>query len=247
MKRDTLIKSTLLAFSSLALVTLALAQDEPSTPPAGDNPPAPSLEAPSSLRDTSPTPTSTPERRATPAAETTPKASASPAASPSKSASPSTERKRARTDADEEETTPSRSNQNAAASTGPDRGSPESNVKRLENQWEGSVKAHDVSFLQARVAEDFIGVSSRGKRLNKSSLMKEFKTDTDTYASAKNSGIIVRVIDKDVVVASGVAKEVGKSHDGKSFKRSYIFTDTWAMRGDRWQCVASHVMVEGAK
>jgi ketosteroid isomerase-like protein len=132
----------------------------------------------------------------------------------------------------------------SAAMMGPDKGSPESNVKRLENEWENAVKNHDLSFIQARLAEDFMGVSSRGKRQNKSGLMKEFKTDSDTYSTAKNTGIMVRALDKDVAVASGVAKEVGKARDGKPFNRSYIWTDTWALRGDRWQCVASQVMLE---
>lgn len=243
MKRKIFLR-TCIALAAFAFLGGLYAQDEPQDAPPGGNPPAPSMEAPSSLRDTSSTPTPTPEQ--TPAPSRSPKASSSPAASPaeSKSAKATTERKRAREDADEEETT---SRSAAAIATGPDRGSPEANVKRLENTWEASVKAHDVSFLQARVAEDFIGVSSRGKRLNKSSLMKEFKSDTDVYSSARNSGIIIRVVAKDVVVASGIAREAGKTRDGRPFQRSYIFTDTWALRGDHWQCVASQVALETAK
>jgi ketosteroid isomerase-like protein len=117
----------------------------------------------------------------------------------------------------------------------------------LESDWEGAVKNHDVSFIQARVAEDFIGVSSKGKKMNKSGLVKEFKADTDTYSSAKSSGMTVRAHGDNVAVVNGTAKEVGKTKDGKPFSRSYIWTDTWVLRGGKWQCVASQVMLASGK
>lgn len=101
----------------------------------------------------------------------------------------------------------------------------------------------DASFVQARVSEDFIGVSSKGKRMNKSALVKEFKSDSDAYSSAKNSGLTVRAHGANVVVANGTAKEVGKTKDGRSFNRSYIWTDTWVVKGERWECVSSQVML----
>jgi ketosteroid isomerase-like protein len=135
----------------------------------------------------------------------------------------------------------------AAVSTGPDKGRPESNVKRLETQWEASVMKHDTSFIDARVARDFVGVSSKGKRIDKGALLKEYKADTDTYSSARNTGVTVHTYAPNVAVANGIAKEVGKSREGAAFNRSYVWTDTWVLRGDQWQCVASHVMLGSGK
>jgi hypothetical protein len=219
---------------ALGTVTLLHAQDEGASPEASpEENSATSMQAPSSLRDTT---SASPEATAsaTVTATATPKPKASPAAA-------AAEKKPAAAAAQTSEE--STSTAESSATTGPDKGSPESNVKRLENAWETAVMKHDASFLDSRVAKDFIGVSSRGKRMNKAALLKEFKADTDTYASAKNNGLTVRAFDKDVVVASGSAKEVGKTKAGAGFNRSYLFTDTWILRGDRWQCVASQVML----
>ncbi|GEM_PF-1191477 len=228
---------------ALGTVTLLHAQDESATPeasPAENS--ATSMQAPSSLRDTT---TPAPEATATASATVSTTEASKPKASP---AAAETEKKKpaavaAKTKTSEEST----STEESAATTGPDKGSPESNVKRLENEWEAAVMKHDASFLDSRVAKDFIGVSSRGKRMNKAALLKEFKADTDTYASAKNNGLTLRAFDKNVVVASGSAKEVGKTKAGAGFNRSYLFTDTWILRGDRWQCVASQVMLATGK
>jgi hypothetical protein len=43
------------------------------------------------------------------------------------------------------------------------------------------------------------------------------------------------------MVVTGRAREKGTSKDGKAFDRTFLFTDTWALRGGQWQCVASQV------
>lgn len=83
--------------------------------------------------------------------------------------------------------------------------------------------------------------------MDKGALLKEYKADADNYSSARNTGVKVRSYGSNVAVASGVAKEVGKTKDGTPFNRSYVWTDTWVLRGDQWQCVASHVMPASGK
>lgn len=218
---------------ALALASVAQAQDETESPAASaEEHPSSSLSAPSSLREA---PAATPEQKPSASVEM-PKAEASPTAS----ATPEKQKSATAQDTDA-------SAAPASASAGPDKGKPESVVKRLENEWEAAVMKHDASFIGSRVAKDFVGVSSHGKRSSKSGLMKEFKGDTDTYTSAKNGSLTVRAFGKDVVVASGTAREVGKTRDGAAFNRSYIFTDTWMLRGERWECIASQVMLEPAK
>lgn len=226
---------------ALALTSLVRAQDTTESPAASaEQNPAASMQAPSSLRAApSATPEAQPSASASAAAEL-PKSQASPAASPARA-------KKTSTATAEDEETSSSSRSDSAANSGPDKGRPESAVKRLENEWETAVMKHDASFIEARVGKDFLGVSSRGKRLNKSALIKEFKSDTDTYSSAKNGSMSVHAFDKNVVIASGTAKEVGKTKDGTAFARSYLFTDTWVLRGERWECVASQVMLASGK
>ena len=220
---------SLFAVAALSLITSARAQEESPSPSPAEDRAAPMVEAPSSLRDASPSPT--PEEKPTPSATPTEKKEKAAA----KSASPAAEKK--------EESKAATKKEASAADTG----SPESNVKRLEAEWEAAVKKHDASFLQERIADDFLGCSSKGKRTSKSSLLKEFKGDTDDYTTAKNGGVAVRSFGPNVVIATGTSKEAGKSKDGKSFSKTFAWTDTWMMRDGKWRCIGSQAMLVSSK
>ena len=80
---------------------------------------------------------------------------------------------------------------------------------------------HDPSVAQAYLADDFRGVSSKGKVMSKSNLLSEIKKDTDAYTSTKNGKVDVRVFGGQFAVATGTSTEVGKAKDGQAFKRSF--------------------------
>jgi len=113
-------------------------------------------------------------------------------------------------------------------------------LREMENKWEASYGAHDVSVPTAYVASDFVGVSPKFKFTNRSSLLSEFKKDKDTYQSTKNESLKVATFGPNVAVVTGRAREKGTGKDGKAFDRTYYFTDTWMQRGGQWQCIASH-------
>ena len=119
----------------------------------------------------------------------------------------------------------------------------EATIRDIENKWEASIARHDPSIAEAYLADDFRGISSAGKVMTKAKIVAEIKKDTDTYSSAKNSKVDVRVFGGQFAVATGISTEVGKSKDGKEFKRSFRWTDAWVLRNDRWQCVASQAML----
>ena len=118
----------------------------------------------------------------------------------------------------------------------------EATIREIEDKWEASIMRHDPSVAQAYLADDFRGISSAGKVMTKAKIVSEIKKDTDVYSSAKNSKVDVRVFGGQFAVATGISTEVGKSKDGKDFKRSFRWTDAWVLRNDRWQCVASQAM-----
>jgi ketosteroid isomerase-like protein len=118
---------------------------------------------------------------------------------------------------------------------------PEATLREIENKWEASIAAHDPSVIQAYVANDFRGVNAKGKVLNKAALVAQIKNDPDTYTSAKNGRMDVRVYDGRFAVVLGTSTEVGKSKDGKAFRRNFRWTDSWVERNGKWQCIASHV------
>jgi len=119
----------------------------------------------------------------------------------------------------------------------------EATIRDIEDKWEASVATHDPSVAQAYLADDFRGVSSKGKVMSKSNLLSEIKKDTDTYTSTKNGKVDVRVFGGQFAVATGTSTEAGKAKDGNAFKRSYRWTDAWVLRNGKWQCVASQAML----
>jgi hypothetical protein len=119
----------------------------------------------------------------------------------------------------------------------------EATLKEIEDKWEASIKVHDPAVAQAYLADDFRGVSSKGKVMNKSNILSEIKKDTDTYTSAKNGKLDVRVYGGQFAIVMGTSTEVGKDKTGKAFNRTFRWLDAWVDRGGKWQCVASQAMV----
>jgi ketosteroid isomerase-like protein len=212
-------KITIVAITALfALATpFALAQEESPSPAAT----ASEKQDPSVSVPTEATTTAAPKSEASPS----PTKSSSPAATKSSpSATPSTS------------TSP-------AAVMPTKKSTPEATIRDIEDKWEASVMKHDPSVAQAYLADDFRGVSSKGKVMNKSNLLSEIKKDTDVYTSTKNGKVDVRVFGGQFAVTTGTSTEVGKTKDGEEFKRTFRWTDVWVLRKDKWLCVASQAML----
>jgi ketosteroid isomerase-like protein len=216
-------KITLVAITALfvAATPLAMAQEDSPSPAA-------SPEATAAEKSSDPSVSVTTEKTASPA----PKSEAS--SSPTKSSSPSAK----------SESSPAPSKTSSPTAVMPvKKSTPEATIREIEDKWEASVMSHDSSVAQAYLADDFRGVSSKGKVMSKSNLLSEIKKDTDTYTSTKNGKLDVRVFGGQFAVATGTSTEVGKSKDGQAFKRSFRWTDVWVLRKDKWQCVASQAML----
>ena len=210
---------------TLATSTALRAQDAPSAPLR--SPTAQPTETPSVQS----TPSPTPEEKAEAAAEATPASTAKPAATAVK---PAEER-------DVSESAKPREEKPEPEAPSP-RGGIASRLKALETKWETSKINHDVTVIKELVADDYVGTSSSGKVGNKSTLMSEARKDKNIYDSAVARSMSVRTYGPRVAVVVGVAKETGKTKDGKKFSHSYRFTDTWMQRNGRWQCIASHAV-----
>jgi ketosteroid isomerase-like protein len=212
-------KITIVAITALivAAAPFVLAQEETSSP-------GPSPEASAS----DPTVSVTTEKTAPPA----PKSESSP--SPAKTSPPATSK-----------TSPAATPANAspAAVTPAKKSTPEATIKDIEDKWEASVMSHDPAVAQAYLADDYRGVSSKGKLMSKSNLLSELKKDTDSYTSTKNGKVDVRVFGGQFAVAIGTSTEAGKAKDGNAFKRTFRWTDVWVLRKDKWLCVASQAVL----
>jgi ketosteroid isomerase-like protein len=219
-------KFTLFAFAFLfAVPPFALAQEEDASPSA-------SPKVPAREKAGDPTVSVTTQKNASP---TPRKTETSP--SPSKSSSPAAPKTKP-------SATPSPAPTSSPTDTKQTKKSPvEATIRDIEEKWEASVKNHDSSVPQEYLADDFRGVSSKGKLMSKKELLAELKKDTDTYSSTKAGKVDVRVFGGQFAVATGISTETGKEKDGQEFKRSFRWTDVWVLRNDKWQCVASQAML----
>ena len=221
-------KITVLALTVLvaAATPFALAQDERPTP---EPEASPEMTVSAKTESGDPSVSVTTEKTASP----TPKPASSSAAtkSPSPAAPKSTPI-----------ATPA-TNRSTAAVMPTQKSTHEATIRDIEDKWQASIMQHDPSVAEAYLADDFRGISSRGKVMTKANLVAEIKKDTDTYTTAKNGKVDVRVFGGQFAVATGTSTEAGKSKDGKDFKRSFRWTDAWVLRNGKWQCVASQAML----
>lgn len=196
-------------------------------------------------QEESPSPAASPDATAAekqdPSVSVTTEKNASPAPKPEAAASPSKSSSPAATKSSPS-ATPSTSTSPAAVMPAK-KSTPEATIRDIEDKWEASVMKHDSSVAQAYLADDFRGVSSKGKMMSKSNLLSEIKKDTDVYSSTKNGKVDVRVFGGQFAVATGTSTEVGKTNDGQAFKRTFRWTDVWVLRKDKWLCVASQAML----
>lgn len=120
------------------------------------------------------------------------------------------------------------------------KGSVASTLRALENRWAKAIRDRDEKTVAQLVADDFVGTSSTGKVGSKSTLVSAVRRDKNEYKSATARGMSVRSLGPDAAVVTGIASEAGTTPDGKRFKVSRRFTDTWRERNGKWQCVSSH-------
>jgi len=116
-----------------------------------------------------------------------------------------------------------------------------SSIRSLENKWQIAIKNHDVETIERLIADDFVGTSSTGTTGSKATLLRQLRTDTNDYKSARARGMSVEITRPGVAVVTGTATEAGIKENGERFKSSRQFTDTWKFKNGRWQCISSKV------
>lgn len=107
---------------------------------------------------------------------------------------------------------------------------------RLENAWADAVVHRDAAALGRFVAPRWVYSDESGV-MDREAGIKAFTSGTDTVTQASNSGMRAFVYPNAAVVI-GVLEMRGRSPSGP-FVHRYRYTDTWALIGGRWQCIAS--------
>lgn len=228
--------TSIIAITALTFASVAFAQEEEATSTPLEEQPATTIEE--TPATTAPAVETTPA----PAEPMTPAPAMTPAPKPAKTEAPAAAASPAKA-APKAESSP------AAAAPAPSgkKMSVEATLKDNENRWAAAAARHDIKAVEAMVAEDFMGVNSKGKMQSRRAMLGEMKGDKDTYTSTKNEKLEVRRYGANVAVVVGTYREKGTGKDGKAFDRSYRFTDTWVERNGQWKCVAGQAMLLGKK
>ncbi|MEP7014958.1 MAG: DUF4440 domain-containing protein [Verrucomicrobiota bacterium] len=224
--------TALIAITAIGFAASAWAQEEEATATPIEEQSATTIEetpaapAPAPAVETTPAPSAPTKAEPTssPAAKS-PKV-ATPAASPTKASSAATA---------------------AAPMPSGKKMSVEASIKDNENRWAAAALKRDMAAVQILLADDFIGINSKGKVQNRRALMGEMKGDKDTYTSTKNEKMDVHKFGNNVAVVVGTYHEKGTGKDTKAFDRSYRFSDTWVERNGQWRCVASQSIMLGKR
>lgn len=107
-------------------------------------------------------------------------------------------------------------------------------IARAESDWAESMATNDVNVLERLLADDFVETASDGTRMFKADVIAWYRTHDSEFVSNHVGDFWIR-ISGDVAITQGT--ENWKNKNGATGK--YVWTDTWAKRDGKWQCVAS--------
>ncbi len=110
-------------------------------------------------------------------------------------------------------------------------------LRQIENEWGVAIKSRDRAWFERAFANEFISITSRGKRHNKTEEIADTLSDTYTITSDELSDLNVWV-QGDAAMVVGRLHIVGKDKTG-NFDRNYMFTDTFIKRDGRWQVMST--------
>jgi len=118
----------------------------------------------------------------------------------------------------------------------------EAKLKQMEDIWGKALKDKDQAAVGNMVADDYAGINSKGEHQNKTQLLDEIKTSTDTLSASTNDSMEVHVYGPSLATVVGTSTEKGKDKDGKQFSHSFGWVDTWMERNGKWECIGEAVM-----
>jgi ketosteroid isomerase-like protein len=118
----------------------------------------------------------------------------------------------------------------------------ETKLKQMENAWDKAWQTKDTAALGNMLADDYAGMNSKGERQNKSQLLNELKTMTDTVSTSVNDSLEVHVYGPNLAMVVGTSTEKGMDKDNKAFTRSFGWVDTWLQRNGKWESIGEAVV-----
>lgn len=107
---------------------------------------------------------------------------------------------------------------------------------RLEDEWAAALVRRDTATFRRLLAPGFV-YTEDDRMMDRDELLREIATGTDTVVAAHNEEMRVHSFGTTAAVTGWLI--VRGRGPGGPFERRYRFTDTWVIRGGRWQIVAA--------
>ena len=119
----------------------------------------------------------------------------------------------------------------------------EQTLTQMEKDWSkvGMSKANmanDLKTVDRMMADDWVGIDSLGATLTKGQAVANLKNGSATTQSIELGAIKVRVFGETAVVTVNDTEK--STYNGKDSSGKYVWTDVYANRNGKWQCVATH-------
>lgn len=108
----------------------------------------------------------------------------------------------------------------------------------LEREWGQSLVKGDPSIPRRMLADDFLGVDTKGKLYRKADELRDVASASSRFKSDTMNDVIVRFYGN-TAIAQGSDSWSGKSGEAGRF----VWTDVWIRRDGHWQIIAAEDLV----
>ena len=130
-------------------------------------------------------------------------------------------------------------NSDAPATGATSDGAEEQALYQLERDWAAANAKKDIATIDKLLAKDFVS-NYDGRTLNKAQLLAQIKSNPAKIESAENSDMVAMVFG-DTAVVRGIYAE-RSTRNGKDASLSGRYTEVYAKRDGRWQCVTQYAV-----
>jgi len=117
-------------------------------------------------------------------------------------------------------------------------------ITESEKQWAESVASGDSTVIERILADDFIGVDTKGNQYNKAYEVHGTTEGPKYFKSNHLNDVKIRFYGN-MAVAQG--DETWVRHSGQMHTGRFVWTDTWLYRNDKWQIVAAEDLIAPVK
>jgi len=117
-------------------------------------------------------------------------------------------------------------------------------ITESEKQWAESVASGDSTVIERILADDFIGVDTKGNQYNKAYEVHGTTEGPKYFKSNHLNDLKIRFYGN-MAVAQGDETWVRRS--GQMLTGRFVWTDTWLYRNDKWQIVAAEDLIAPVK